>query len=111
MYKVTTTEDTTRCRVPNRVLPWPSGSPELGAAGSGGSLAGGSPWRPETTTRGGGGAVGRRLGHSIDIMYHNCKDLVKRGVVKFEYVPSAENVADIFTKNLRRVKLEKFRES
>lgn len=47
----------------------------------------------------------------IDIMYHNCKDLVKKGVVKFEYVPSAENVADIFTKNLSRVKLEKFRES
>lgn len=36
----------------------------------------------------------------IELQYHICKDQVSKGLVKFQHVPSAENLADIFTKVL-----------
>ena len=36
----------------------------------------------------------------IGIRYHFIKDYVQKGVVKLEYIPTNEQVADIFTKAL-----------
>lgn len=44
----------------------------------------------------------------IRIQCHVVKDLVKKGLIRFKYVCSADNVADIFTKNLSAVKVRKF---
>lgn len=46
----------------------------------------------------------------IDIRYHYIRDVQEQGLVKVEYVRTDENIADIFTKNLGRVKFEKFRQ-
>lgn len=45
----------------------------------------------------------------IDIKAHFIKDIVAKGLVKLKYVPSNENIADIFTKSLPREKFENFR--
>ena len=44
----------------------------------------------------------------IDIHVHLIRDKVSDGTVLVSYVPSEENVADIFTKGLPRIKHEKF---
>ncbi|KAK3907506.1 Retrovirus-related Pol polyprotein from transposon RE1 [Frankliniella fusca] len=44
----------------------------------------------------------------IRIMCHVVKDLVRKGLIRFKYVCSSDNVADIFTKNLSAVKVRKF---
>jgi hypothetical protein len=44
----------------------------------------------------------------IDITYHFVRELVQAGEVKFQYVRSQENVADIFTKPLDRVLFQRF---
>ena len=36
----------------------------------------------------------------IDIAYHHVRERVENGVLKFYFVPTAENTADIFTKPL-----------
>ena len=36
----------------------------------------------------------------IEIMYHFIRDCVQKGVVKLEYIPTDEQVADILTKSL-----------
>ena len=46
----------------------------------------------------------------IEIKYHYIRDMVKRGVVKLQYVVMDEQIADVLTKPLARVKLEYFRE-
>ncbi|MBT0984615.1 Ty1/Copia family ribonuclease HI, partial [Salmonella enterica subsp. enterica serovar Typhimurium] len=46
-------------------------------------------------------------GKHIDIKYHYIQDIVERGEVKVDYIPSEEMVADPMTKGLS---LEKFRE-
>ena len=46
----------------------------------------------------------------IDIRYHFMRDLVNEGTIQLSYVPTEENVADIFTKNLPRIKFELFRQ-
>jgi hypothetical protein len=38
----------------------------------------------------------------IDIRHHYIRDLIKSGIISIEQVPSAENLADIFTKPLPR---------
>jgi hypothetical protein len=43
----------------------------------------------------------------IDIRYHFIRDEVQKGTIQLIYVPSEQNVADIFTKPATRVKLEK----
>ena len=40
----------------------------------------------------------------INIRYHFLKDLVEQRVLEVQYVPTAENIADILTKPLQRIK-------
>ena len=42
----------------------------------------------------------------IEIKYHNIKDMVQRGAVKLLYVAMDEQIADVLTKPLARVKFE-----
>ena len=46
----------------------------------------------------------------IKIKYHYIRDMVKRGAVKLLYIVTDEQVADVLTKPLARVKFEYFRE-
>ena len=46
----------------------------------------------------------------IEIKYHYIRDMVQRGVVKLQYVATEEQIADVLTKPLVRVKFEYFRE-
>jgi hypothetical protein len=46
----------------------------------------------------------------IEIWYHYIRDMVQRGVVKLQYVGTDEQVADVLTKPLSRVKFEYFRD-
>ena len=46
----------------------------------------------------------------IEIKYHYIKDMVQRGAVKLQYVVTEEQIADVLTKPLARLKLEHFRE-
>jgi hypothetical protein len=46
----------------------------------------------------------------IDIRYHSISDYVQRGIVKLEFVPTDEQVADILTKALPRGKHVHFRD-
>ena len=46
----------------------------------------------------------------IDMKYHYIRDIVQKGVVKLQYISTDEQVADIFTKPLTRVKFAYFRE-
>ena len=46
----------------------------------------------------------------IKIKYHYIKDMVQRGAVKLQYVATDEQIADVLTKSLARVKFEYFRE-
>jgi len=41
----------------------------------------------------------RRTKH-IDVQHHFIKDQVKCGNITFQYIPSSENIADLFTKSL-----------
>jgi hypothetical protein len=47
----------------------------------------------------------------IEIWYHYIRDLVQKGVVKLQYVGTDEQVADVLTKPLSRVKFEYFETS
>ena len=46
----------------------------------------------------------------IEIKYHYIRDMVQRGAVKLQYVATEEQIADVLTKPLARVKFEYFRE-
>jgi hypothetical protein len=46
----------------------------------------------------------------IDIRYHFIREEVKEDRVSLEYVPTMENIADIFTKPASKENLEKFKE-
>ena len=46
---------------------------------------------------------------SIDIKYHYIKDEVNAKHVMLQYVPTEDNLADIFTKPLARVKFNRLR--
>ena len=45
----------------------------------------------------------------IDVKYHYTRDMVERNVVKVEYVPTDQMLADTLTKSLARPKFENFR--
>ena len=45
----------------------------------------------------------------IDIKYHFIRSEIQKGQISLEYIPTEENVADVFTKPASRVKLERFR--
>jgi hypothetical protein len=46
----------------------------------------------------------------IEIIYHYIRDMVQRKAVHVQYLPTHEQIADIFTKPLARMKFEYFRE-
>ena len=46
----------------------------------------------------------------IEIQYHYIRDMVQRGVIKLQYVSTNEQVANVLTKPLSRVKFEHFRD-
>ena len=46
----------------------------------------------------------------IEIKYHYIRDMVQRGAVKLQYVATNEQIVDVLTKPLARVKFEYFRE-
>uniref|UniRef100_A0A6U2FMK2 Uncharacterized protein n=1 Tax=Chlamydomonas euryale TaxID=1486919 RepID=A0A6U2FMK2_9CHLO len=46
----------------------------------------------------------------IDIMHHFSLNRVRRGEVVFEHVPTKDNVADLFTKPLEKIKFSGFRD-
>ena len=46
----------------------------------------------------------------IEVRYHFIRDMVQKGAIKLEYVPTKEKVADVFTKPLSHVKFEYFRD-
>jgi hypothetical protein len=50
-----------------------------------------------------------RLKH-IEIGYHFIHDMVQRGALKLQYISTDEQVADVLTKPLSRVKFEHFRD-
>lgn len=45
----------------------------------------------------------------IDIRYHYIREVVDKGFVKIYFVDGDKNPADLFTKNLGRLKFERFR--
>ena len=47
----------------------------------------------------------------IEIKYHYIKDMVQRGAMKLQYIAMDEQIADVRTKPLTRVKFEYFREN
>lgn len=44
----------------------------------------------------------------IELHYHEIRHVVNKGIVEVKYVPTDEQVADIFTKALPKAKFEKF---
>jgi hypothetical protein len=42
----------------------------------------------------------------IEIRYHYIRDMVQRGALKLQYISTDEQVADVLTKPLSRVKFE-----
>ena len=50
----------------------------------------------------------RRTKH-IDVRFHYVHDLIEQKRVEIVWVPTDDNIADMFTKNLGHIKFEKFR--
>ena len=46
----------------------------------------------------------------IEIKYHYIRDIVQRGVVKLQYVPTEDQVAHVLTKPMSCVKFEHFQD-
>ena len=46
----------------------------------------------------------------IDMKYHYIRDIIQKGNVKLQYISTDEQVTDLFTKPLARVKFAYFRE-
>jgi hypothetical protein len=46
----------------------------------------------------------------IEIRYHYIRDMVQRGGLKLQYISTDEQVVDVLTKPLSRVKFEHFRD-
>jgi hypothetical protein len=46
----------------------------------------------------------------IEIWYHYIRDMVQRGAIKLQYIGTDEQVANVLTKPLSRVKFEYFRD-
>ena len=46
----------------------------------------------------------------IEIKYHYIRDMVQRGAVKLQYVATEEQIVDVLTNPLARLKFEYFRE-
>ena len=52
--------------------------------------------------------VHRKRSRHINIRYHFIRQNVDEGIVKLEYIPTAKNIADMFTKPLPKSKLTEF---
>ena len=46
----------------------------------------------------------------IEVRYHFIRDMVQKGAIKLKYVPIEEQVENVLTKPLARVKFEYFRD-
>ena len=46
----------------------------------------------------------------VEIKYHYIRDMVQKGVVELHYVETDEQIIDVLTKPLSRVKFENFRD-
>jgi hypothetical protein len=46
----------------------------------------------------------------IEIKYHYIREMIQKGAVKLQYVPTDEQVADVLTKPLSRVKFKYFKD-
>ena len=46
----------------------------------------------------------------FEIKYHYIRDMVQRGAMKLQYVATDEQIVDLLTKPLAKVKFEYFRE-
>ena len=46
----------------------------------------------------------------IEVIYHYIQDMLQKGAVKLKYVHTEEQVVDVLTKPLSRVKFEYFRD-
>ena len=44
----------------------------------------------------------------IDVKYHFIRSEIRTGRIELEYIPTSDNVADIFTKPVNKAKLDKF---
>src|ERR1700728_995295 len=44
----------------------------------------------------------------IDIRYHFIREAVENGKINMQYIPTNDNIADIFTKPLAKAKFERF---
>ena len=53
--------------------------------------------------------VTERRSKHIDIRYHYIRDIVEQGLVQVYFIPGEDNPADLFTKNLGRIKFNKFK--
>ena len=47
----------------------------------------------------------------IEVRYHFIRDMVQKGAIKLKHVPTEEQVANVLTKPLARVKFEYFRDT
>jgi hypothetical protein len=47
----------------------------------------------------------------IEIRYHYIRDMVQRGALKLQYISTDEQVANVLTKPLYRIKFEYFRDT
>ncbi|KAI5081934.1 hypothetical protein GOP47_0001677 [Adiantum capillus-veneris] len=47
----------------------------------------------------------------IEVHYHYVREMLSVGEISLTYVPTQENLADLFTKTLSREKLEAFRKA
>ena len=46
----------------------------------------------------------------IDVKYHFIRSEIHAGIVSLKYVPTDENVADVFTKPVTKAKMNKFKQ-
>jgi hypothetical protein len=53
--------------------------------------------------------VHRQRSKHIDIKYHFIRSEIQVGIISLEYVPTEDNIADVFTKPASKGKLEKFK--
>lgn len=51
----------------------------------------------------------KRIKH-IDLRYHYIREIIRQKQIELLFIEGAENPADLFTKNLGRIKFQKFRE-
>ena len=48
--------------------------------------------------------------YTFEIKYHYIRDMVQRGALKLQYVAMEEQISDVLTKPLARVKFKYFKE-